>query len=660
MNPDSSDLRYIMEKILILDFGSQYTQLIARRVRELSVYCEIHPFNKIPALDASVRGVILSGSPFSVRDENAPTPDLSAIKGKLPLLGVCYGAQFLASAFGGEVQPAPSREYGRAMLTVGDADDALMRGLPKTTQVWMSHGDTITSVPANYKIVASTEDVRVAAFHVEGEQTWGIQFHPEVYHSTDGMQLLKNFVAGICGCKQEWTSESFVEATVRELREKLGDDKVVLGLSGGVDSSVAAWLLKEQGHEVVGLFMINWHDTTGTLEGDCPWHDDRVFAELVAKRLDIPLRVVDLSADYRTRVVDYMFAEYEKGRTPNPDVLCNREIKFDVFLREALKLGADFVATGHYCRKAEEFLPDGRTVFKLLAGADPNKDQSYFLCQLSQEQLRYALFPIGDLLKPEVRRIAAEQGLATAKRKDSQGICFVGKVDLPAFLQQKLASKKGNVHEILPSWPKYNRALAAAPAKVENAAGPDTSDSRTNSALSTENRAIPAEADAEVARTDGEPSTERLTALAAPWRYTVRDGKKIGEHNGAHFYTIGQRKGLGIGGRRESLFILATDTAQNVIYVGEGDAHPGLWRPALHIAPGEIHWVNPARALSPGQSARFSIRIRYRQPLQDATLFMRDQGAYILFDQPQRGITPGQFAAWYDGDELVGSGVISE
>ena len=262
---------------------------------------------------------------------------------------------------------------------------------------------------------------------------------------------------------------------------------VVIGLSGGVDSSVAAYLLKRQGHDVTGLFMINWHDTTGTLEGDCPWHDDRVFAELVAKRLDIPLRIVDLSADYRTRVVDYMF----------PDVLCNREIKFDVFLREALKLGADFVATGHYCRKAEELLPDGRTVFKLLAGADPNKDQSYFLCQLSQEQLRYALFPIGDLLKPEVRRIAAKQGLATAKRKDSQGICFVGKVDLPAFLQQKLASKKGNVHEILPSWPKYDRALAAAPAKAENAAGPGTSDARTNSTLSTENRAIPAAADAE-------------------------------------------------------------------------------------------------------------------------------------------------------------------
>ena len=336
-------------------------------------------------------------------------------------------------------------------------------------------------------------------------------------------------------------------------------------------------------------------------------------------------------------------------------MLCNREIKFDVFLREALRLGADFVATGHYCRKAEETLPDGRTIYKLLAGTDPNKDQSYFLCQLSQEQLRYALFPVGDLLKPEVRRIAAEQGLATAKRKDSQGICFVGKVDLPAFLQQKLASKRGNVHEILPTWPKYG-PKARIPAGTPDAG-----------------QAIPAPASPAAGRPDGDPhspggqhaadvppTTEQLAALAAPWRYTVRDGKKIGEHGGAHFYTIGQRKGLGIGGRKESLFILATDTVQNVIYVGEGDSHPGLWRQALHIAPREIHWVNPARTMPAGHSARFSVRIRYRQPLQEATLFVRDQGAYILFDTPQRGITPGQFAAWYDGDELVGSGIISE
>ena len=390
--------------------------------------------------------------------------------------------------------------------------------------------------------------------------------------------------------------------------------RVVIGLSGGVDSSVAAYQLKQQGYDVVGLFMINWHDTTGTLEGDCAWHDDRVFAELVAKRLDIPLHVVDLSEEYRRRVVEYMFAEYERGRTPNPDVLCNREIKFDVFLKEAQKLGADFVATGHYCQKAEEVTDDGTTIYKLLAGADKNKDQSYFLCQLSQEQLRYAMFPIGHIEKPEVRRIAEEQHLATAKRKDSQGICFVGKVDLPVFLQQKLRAATGNIHEIKPEWPKYNREVA----------------------------------------------DDDLAALSEPWRYTVRDGKKIGQHKGAHFYTIGQRKGLGIGGRKESLFIIGTDVEQNVIYVGEGDSHPGLHRRALQIKPDEIHWVNPSRKLEVGESARFAVRIRYRQPLQQATLFIREEGAYILFDEPQRGIAAGQFAAWYDGEELVGSGVIEK
>ena len=389
--------------------------------------------------------------------------------------------------------------------------------------------------------------------------------------------------------------------------------KVVVGLSGGVDSSVAAYLLKEQGHEVIGLFMRNWHDTTGTLEGDCPWYDDQLFAELVAKRLDIPFKFVDLSEEYRHRVVDYMFSEYEKGRTPNPDVLCNREIKFDVFLKEALKLGADYVATGHYCRKTEETI-DGHTVYRLLAGSDPNKDQSYFLCQLTQEQLRYALFPIGDMLKPEVRRIAEEQHLATAKRKDSQGICFVGKVDLPVFLQQKLSAKEGNIHEILPSWRGYNQ-------------------------------------------TDNQ---DDIDLLSQPFRYTVRDGKKIGTHKGAHFYTIGQRKGLGIGGRKESLFIIATDVEQNVIYVGEGDSHPGLYRRALHILPDEIHWVEPSEAMQVGEKRRYDVRIRYRQPLQKATLLQREDGLYILFDEPQRGIAAGQFAAWYDGDILVGSGVIEK
>ncbi|MBE6195194.1 MAG: tRNA 2-thiouridine(34) synthase MnmA [Rikenellaceae bacterium] len=387
--------------------------------------------------------------------------------------------------------------------------------------------------------------------------------------------------------------------------------RVVVGLSGGVDSSVAAYLLKQQGHEVIGLFMRNWHDTTGKLEGECSWHDDQVFAELVAKRLDIAFHYVDLSAEYKKRVVDYMFSEYEKGRTPNPDVLCNREIKFDVFLQEALKLGAEAVATGHYCRK-EERIVNGEKVYSLLAGSDPNKDQSYFLCQLSQEQLKYAMFPIGHLLKPEVRRIAEEQKLATAKRKDSQGICFVGKVDLPVFLQQQLAAKKGNIHEILPSWRRY------AERKEQTA----------------------------------------LEMLAEPYRYTVRDGKKIGEHNGAHFYTIGQRKGLGIGGRKESLFIIGTDVATNTIYVGEGDSHPGLYRRALRINSDEVHWVEPCEALEVGEERRLKVRIRYRQPLEDATLIQREEALYILFEQPQRGIAGGQFAAWYEGDRLLGSGVI--
>ena len=389
--------------------------------------------------------------------------------------------------------------------------------------------------------------------------------------------------------------------------------RVVVGLSGGVDSSVAAYLLKQQGYEVIGLFMRNWHDTTGTLEGDCPWYDDQVFAELVAKRLDIPFRFVDLSEEYKKRVVDYMFSEYEQGRTPNPDVLCNREIKFDVFLKEALKMGADFVATGHYCRKAEEVI-NGRTVYRLLAGADKNKDQSYFLCQLTQEQLRYALFPIGDMLKPQVREIAKEQKLATAKRKDSQGICFVGKVDLPVFLQQQIAAKQGNVHEILPTWRGYGKEIAE----------------------------------------------DDLAALAEPFRYTVRDGKKIGVHNGAHFYTIGQRKGLGIGGRKESLFIIATDVKENVIYVGEGDAHPGLYRRALRILPEDVHWVEPSERMQVGERRRYQVRIRYRQPLQQAEIICREEGLYILFDEPQRGIAAGQFAAWYDGEVLVGSGVIEK
>lgn len=373
--------------------------------------------------------------------------------------------------------------------------------------------------------------------------------------------------------------------------------RVVVGISGGVDSSVAALLLKEQGNEVIGLFMRNWHDTTGTLSGDCPWEDDRVFAQLTAQKLGIEFHEVDLSSDYQARVVDYMFSEYEKGRTPNPDVLCNREIKFDAFLLKALELGAEKVATGHYCRVEER-----SGVFHLLAGEDKNKDQSYFLCQLNQQQLSRALFPIGHLQKSEVREIAQRAGLATAERKDSQGICFVGKVDLPLFLQQKLAARKGDIVEIAAECPIYN-----AP------------------------------------HSDFEP-----------YSYSADMGRKIGEHNGAHFYTIGQRKGLGVGGRIEPLFVIATDVERNIVYLGQGDNHPGLYRKGLYISQSEMHFLDPATAAA----GDYDIRIRYRQPLQKGHLELTDNGGYITFAEPQRGVTAGQFAAWYRGDDLIGSGPI--
>jgi tRNA-uridine 2-sulfurtransferase len=394
---------------------------------------------------------------------------------------------------------------------------------------------------------------------------------------------------------------------------------VVIGLSGGVDSSVAAWVLKEQGYRVTGLFMRNWHDTTGLLQSECHWEDDLMFAEMVAKKLEIPFHFVDLSEEYRARVVDYMFSEYEKGRTPNPDILCNREIKFDSFAAEALKLGGDYVATGHYCRR-ESIIVDGEPVYRLLAGVDENKDQSYFLCQVNQKQLAYALFPIGELTKPEVRQIAEKIGLATAQRKDSQGICFVGKVDLPTFLQQKLETKVGNIVEV-----------PSSSVTVSDFSGYPTDD----------------------------VDIDMLNNLAQPVVFSPLLGKVIGTHKGAHYYTIGQRKGLNIGGYREPLFIIATDTDTNTIYVGEGHEHPGLNRKGLFIRSDELHYIRPDLQMQPGDVRDYLVRIRYRQPLQEARLYCRENGLYIIFRELQRGITPGQFAAWYSGDELIGSGVIN-
>ena len=395
--------------------------------------------------------------------------------------------------------------------------------------------------------------------------------------------------------------------------------RVVIGLSGGVDSSVAAWLLKEDGYDVVGLFMKNWHDTTGLLQSDCHWEDDLMFAEMVARKLDIPFFSVDLSEPYRQRVVDYMFSEYEKGRTPNPDVLCNREIKFDSFADEAGKLGGDFVATGHYCRK-EVIETGGNKIYRLLSGKDDNKDQSYFLCQLSQEQLAFALFPIGDLTKPEVREIAGRLGLATAHRKDSQGICFVGRVHLPTFLQQKLKAKKGSIIEI-PSDFRHRHWEAGLPGN--------------------------------------EIDENFLISASEPHRFSIGSGKVIGEHEGAHFFTIGQRKGINIGGYKEPLFVLGIDITENLLFTGEGQSHPGLYRKGLSIRSEEIHWIRKDLAMTDGEARDYDVRIRYRQPLQKARLFKRKNGMYIIFHKLQRGIAPGQFAAWYDGDELVGSGVIN-
>lgn len=397
--------------------------------------------------------------------------------------------------------------------------------------------------------------------------------------------------------------------------------RVVLGLSGGVDSSVAAYLLKEQGYEVIGMFMKNWHDDTVTISDECPWLEDSNDAMLVAEKLGIPFQTIDLSKEYKTQIVDYMFAEYEQGRTPNPDILCNREIKFDVFMKAAMKLNADYVATGHYCRKGEIDV-NGTKTYQLLAGNDQNKDQSYFLCQLKQEQLAKALFPIGELTKPEVREIAKRIDLVTADKKDSQGLCFIGKVRLPDFLQQQLKPKAGAVVEIKDDAAVFNNNLASADL---------------------------AEADI----------SNMLADISEPFHYHLADGKKIGEHKGAHYFTIGQRKGLDIGGTPLPLFVIDTDVKENIIYTGQGENHPGLLRMGLFVKKEDIHWVRPDLTLSVGEKINYSARIRYRQPLEKATLYMEEQGLYVIFERTQKAIAAGQFVAWYQGDELIGSGVIS-
>ena len=465
-----------------------------------------------------------------------------------------------------------------------------------------------------------------------------------------------------------------------------GKIKVCIGLSGGVDSSVAALILKEQGYDVFAMFMQNWHDADSTLHGDCEWEEDRFIAELVARKIGIPFYFVDLSKEYRQRVVDYMFEEYSRGRTPNPDVLCNREIKFDAFMKIAEKYGASMVATGHYCRKETTTDEAGKPIYHLLEGSDPNKDQSYFLCQLSQDQLSKTLFPIGDLRKPEVRLKAKEADLPSADKKDSQGICFVGKVDLPTFLKQKLTSVEGDVVEIFDAYydndEQYQFIMNALASLRSDREVPEMTCGYTK--------------EVKLLTSDGEPLGESpydpealsslpdevLERLSKPVKYDIsfetevyKSGKKhikktrykdnpygkiAGKHEGAQFYTVGQRKGLNIGGHKEPIFVIATDTEANRIYVGEGYSNKGLYRFCLRINPDEVKWLREDLAMEPGEIRRFRVRIRYRQPLQSATLICRSNGLYILFDTPQRGVTPGQFAVWYDGEELLGSGTIAE
>lgn len=393
--------------------------------------------------------------------------------------------------------------------------------------------------------------------------------------------------------------------------------KVIIGLSGGVDSSVSALLLKQQGYEVIGLFMKNWHDETVTISDDCPWLDDSNDAMLIAEKLDIPFQTVDLSEQYHSRIIDYMFNEYENGRTPNPDVLCNREIKFDIFLKIAINLGADYIATGHYCQ-VNKINKDNKEIYRLIAGADEKKDQSYFLCQLSQKQLSKAIFPIGHLTKSDVRDIAKKNDLITADKKDSQGLCFVGKVKLPDFLKQRLTPKKGKVIKI-------------------------------------DSESIKQEIDLNEVKS----KEKELELLSSPFSFSSDDGEEIGEHHGAYYYTVGQRKGLNIGGFSEPLFVLETDVSKNIIYVGMGESHPALYKKALFVKSNEIHWIREDLKINENETMNVEFRIRYRQPLQSGTIYRFKKGLYILFDKPISSVTSGQFVSWYIDDELIGSGTIN-
>ncbi|WP_185859966.1 tRNA 2-thiouridine(34) synthase MnmA [Blattabacterium cuenoti] len=391
--------------------------------------------------------------------------------------------------------------------------------------------------------------------------------------------------------------------------------RVVVGLSGGVDSSVAALLLKKKGYEVIGLFMHNWDDFNETTQ--CTWKEDSIDALLVAKDLNIPFQVIEMKKEYEEYIINYMFDGYRSGQTPNPDILCNREIKFNVFLKQAIDLGANFIATGHYVNK-EQIIKNNKIIYRLLVGKDSNKDQSYFLCQLTQYQLEKSLFPLGSLTKNQVRKIAEINGLRNAHKKDSQGLCFVGKIQLSRFLQKKIFPKKGEIVMIDSNALMYH--------------------TKKKSFLSKE---------------------EELFFLSKRKKYQKSDGKVIGYHHGAQFFTKGQRKGISVGGQNKALFVIETDIKENIVYTGMGKNHPGLYKKSLFIHEKDIHWIREDLALLNGEKIEVFCRIRYRQPLQKALLYKIQNGMFIEFEVLQCAITEGQFAVWYLDEEVIGSGVIS-
>ena len=564
------------ELVVVIDFGGQYNQLVARRVRECNVYCEIYSYktdlNKIKAMNP--KGIILTGGPASCYEPGAATCSEDLFNLGVPVLGLCYGAQLMTHVLGGKVERAAVREYGKTEVKV-DRSSKLFSDVSENTICWMSHFDYISKLAPGFRTVATTANCPVAAAECVERGLYAIQFHPEVLHTVEGSKMLYNFVRNICGCCGDWKMDSFVEESIKAIREKVGNGKVLCALSGGVDSSVAALLLKKQGYDVIGVFMKNWEekDENGVCSAAADYEDVR----RVADRVGIPYYTVNFTKEYMDRVFSYFLEEYSMGRTPNPDVLCNCEIKFKAFLDFAMGLDAAAIATGHYARVDRS---TGRT--RLLRAYDMGKDQTYFLAGLNQRQLSRAMFPIGEMQKGDLRRLAAEAGLATADKKDSTGICFIGERNFKKFLMQYLPAKPGDMIDL--------------------------------------------------------------------------SGRVIGRHDGLMYYTLGQRRGLGIGGQKEgsgeSWFVIGKDMEKNLLIVQQGE-HEELFSLGL-----EANKVSFIEGEPPAREFECTAKFRYRQSDQKVKVTMHGDGCTVDFAEPQRAVTPGQWVVFYDGEECLGGGPI--